>query len=204
MPLVLTQSGGDSSYGGVMMSIDDYQLGLKSGRFAGQLISAELDGLADVIILDYPDLPYLVQRADGLEDGVLESAPDAKIVGRYLGAVDSFAYNTVSNLLDDGVIFDVVVSINDAGTYGAIQALEEAGFESDQVIIIGIDAEQLAREYIREGNFMRGSVDLDRVTQTLATANSMIKLLSGGTIPEIIVVETGDVVTKEMLLAGEK
>ena len=41
------------------------------------IIRDEMGGHADVIILDYPDLDYLVTRANGLEDGVLEFAPEA-------------------------------------------------------------------------------------------------------------------------------
>jgi ABC-type sugar transport system substrate-binding protein len=183
------------------MGADDYLLGLRPGQFAGRLIRDELDGRAEVILLDYPDLPQIVRRADGLEDGLLEFAPDAHIVGRFKGATADFAYESVSELLEDGVIFNVIVSINDAGSFGAIDALDDADYEPDQVIVVSVDAEELAKEYIREEYFMHGSVALDRSQQTQAATNSMIKLLAGGTLPEIILTAPGDMVTRETLAA---
>jgi serine/threonine protein kinase/DNA-binding LacI/PurR family transcriptional regulator len=200
IPLVLTHAG-DHNYGGVAMGADDYLLGLRPGQFAGRLIRDELDGRAEVILLDYPDLPQIVRRADGLEDGLLEFAPDAHIVGRFKGATADFAYESVSELLEDGVIFNVIVSINDAGSFGAIDALDDADYEPDQVIVVSVDAEELAKEYIREEYFMHGSVALDRSQQTQAATNSMIKLLAGGTLPEIILTAPGDMVTRETLAA---
>src|SRR5262249_21328796 len=85
LPLVMLTSG-DINYGGVLVAGDDYLLGESAGRAAGEIIRDEMGGHADVIILDYPSLPYLVTRANGLQDGLLQVAPQAHIVGRYLGA----------------------------------------------------------------------------------------------------------------------
>ena len=53
---------------------------------------------------------------------------------------------------------NVVVSINDAGAYGALQALEAAGKGPEDVIVVGIDAEEQALQYLEEGYFFRGTV----------------------------------------------
>ena len=128
MPLVMMTSEAET-FGGVLIAGDDYLMGLEAGRAAGQIIRDEMGGHADVIILDYPDLEYLVTRADGLEAGVLEVAPEAHIVGRYLGATADNGQQSVSNLIAEGVHFDVILSINDAGSYGAIAAMEAADFD---------------------------------------------------------------------------
>ena len=140
MPLV-QMSSNSASYGGVLIGGDDYLMGLEAGRAAGRMIRDEMDGTADVIILDYPDLDILIRRADGLQDGVLEFAPQAHIIGRYLGATQENAQNSVSKLLRDNVSFNVILSINDAGSYGAIQAMEAADIDPSSVIISSVDAE---------------------------------------------------------------
>lgn len=197
-PLVMLTASMDS-YGGVRLAGDEYQMGLTAGRFAGEIIRSEMDGQARVIILDYPDLPSLITRANGLEAGVLELAPDAEIVGRYRGATREFGYESVRDLIDQGVEFDVIVSINDAGAFGAVSAMEESDIASDSVMISSIDAEALAREYIRSGYFFRGSVDVGREQFSVAAVDAMVELLAGSTLPETLLVPPGNVITREAL-----
>lgn len=198
IPLVL-MSQNLPSHGGVLLVGNEYLMGYKPGELAGEIIAEEMDGKADVIVLDYPDLPNLVVRADGLEEGVLAEAPGANIIGRYKGATPDFARESVSDLIEDGVHFDVIISINDAGSFGAIQAMEAADITADEVIITSVDAEQLARRYIRDGYYMRGSVDIGREEFSHAAIDAIAKQLAGGTLPERILVPPGDVITAAWL-----
>lgn len=195
-PLVSTESP-ENSYGGVTTGILNFDMGLVAGRFAGDLIRNELDGTARVIILDYPDLPTIVERADGLEAGIKERAPNAEIIGRYRGATREFAYDSVSRLLNEGVTFDVIASINDAGSYGAIDALQEAGIAPDEVLISSIDAEQLAQEYIKKGFFIRGSLQVARRATAQVLVDVMVQMLAGASVPEKINIPPGVMFTGE-------
>jgi serine/threonine protein kinase/DNA-binding LacI/PurR family transcriptional regulator len=198
MPLVLLSSD-MPSYGGVLLEGDDFSMGLAPGRFAGQIIRDEVGGKANVIILDYPDLPYLVQRANGLEEGLRELAPQAKVIGRYKGATRDFGKASVSKLIADGVKFNVILSINDAGSFGAIDALEAAGITPDQVFIASVDAEALARQYIQQGRYIRGSLETGRTQVSQAAVNVAIKLLAGANVPERYLIPPGEIVTKDVL-----
>ena len=200
IPLVL-MSDPENKYGGVALAArdSDWRMGLKTGRWAGQTIRDTMDGQAEVIILDFPDMATIVERANGLESGILEYAPEANIIGRYLGGTRENAYDSVSRLLDDGVRFDVIASINDAGSFGAIQALEEAEIGPDAVMIASIDAEFQAQQYIRDDYYIRATLSLDRQATARDTVNVMVRLLGGGEVPEIILQQLGDMVTKETL-----
>jgi ribose transport system substrate-binding protein len=160
-----------------------------------------MNGKAEVIILDYPDLPIIVTRAKGLEDGLREYAPEAHVIGRYKGGTREFAEASVDRLIKQGVTFNVILSINDAGSFGAIAAMEKAQIAPDSVIISSVDAEALARDYIRKGYFMRGSVAIDREEFSRTAINVMVKLLAGSTLPETFVVPPGDVLTRDALAA---
>lgn len=201
LPLVFNASD-IPSYGGVLVGGDNYLLGLEPGRYAGKLITEEMGGKANVVILDYPDLDYIVSRANGLQDGVLEFAPEVHIVGRYTGATQELGQASIKQLIDDGVAFDVILSINDAGSYGAIAAMEEAGISPDEVAVISIDAEALAQQYIRDGHFIRASVQSAREETAQTLLNAAIKLLAGSTVPELFQVPPGEIVTKEVLKTG--
>ncbi|MEZ4667607.1 MAG: protein kinase [Anaerolineae bacterium] len=198
IPLVF-QADHINSYGGVLVGGDPYLLGLTPGEFAGNLVQDEMDGKADVIILDFPDREDIVTRANGLEDGLKNYAPDAHIIGRFKGGTREFGKASVEQLLKDGIKFDVILSINDAGAFGAIEAMEEANIKPDAVRVISIDAEPLALEYIRKQYFMRGSVQSTREEMAWALVNSIVQLLAGNTIPETIMVPPGAMVSKETL-----
>ncbi|MCU0481099.1 MAG: bifunctional serine/threonine-protein kinase/ABC transporter substrate-binding protein, partial [Anaerolineae bacterium] len=119
IPLTLYAGNAEGfGYGGIVTVGDDYELGYKPGQFAGQIIADELNGEANVVILDYPDLPAIVERADGLEAGVLSIAPNATIIGRYLGGTEDFGRASIAELVSAQVEIDVIVSINDAGSLG--------------------------------------------------------------------------------------
>lgn len=185
------------SYGGVKLGGDNYLLGYNPGLYAGEIVRDELDGKANVLVLDFPDLVDIVVRATGMEEGLLENAPDAQIVGHYKGGTREFAQESIAQAIADGVEFDVILSINDAGTFGAINALEAAGIPDDAVMIFSVDAETLAREYIQEGHYIRASVETGRRESAEASVNAMVKLLAGATIPEIIRTEPGQLITQD-------
>ena len=193
MPLISMVSSAPS-YGGVLVSGDDYLMGLEAGRAAGQIVQEEMDGQAQAIVLDFPDLEPLVTRANGLEDGLHEIAPEAQIIGRYLGATAANSEQSVRRLIEQGVEFNVVLSINDAGAYGAIAAMEAAGFDPSSVVVTSVDAESVARQYIRDGYFMRASVDVGRQLFAQTAVSAMVKLLAGATVPEVYLVPPGQVI----------
>lgn len=191
------------SYGGVLVAGDNYELGLEPGELAGQIIKNEMGGSADVVILDYPTLPDMVLRADGIEAGVKKLAPDARIIGRFLGGTRQNGEASVEQLIRDGTHFDVIVSINDAGAFGAIDAMKAAGFAPDSVAIVSVDAELLAQQYIADGYFMRGSVQASRIETAHALMNAMVKLLAGGSLPEMVIVPPGKMITRDTLTSRE-
>lgn len=195
IPLVF-MSEPNTTYSGVFLAGDDYLMGVEAGRAAGRIIADEMNGQARVIILDYPDMPQIISRANGMQDGLLEFAPAARVIGRYLGAIRDNGYNSVKRLLDEGVEFNVILSINDAGSRGAIDALEEAGVDPASVIISSVDAEAFAREYIQEGYFIRASVDVGREQFSQTAIDAMVKLLAGATLPETFLVPPGGVITQ--------
>ncbi len=197
-PLVIF-SDQPPSYGGVLIGGDNYLIGLDPGRFAGEIIRDEMGGKADVIILDYPAIESIVARANGLEDGVKEFAPDANIIGRYTGGTVDDGKASVAKLIEEGVKFNVIVSINDAGSLGAIQAMQDAGWDCNSVTVVSLDAEALAQQYIREGCFMRGSVENSRKNPAQTMVDAMVQILAGSDIAETIIIPPGPIITKELL-----
>jgi len=190
----------DSTYGGVLINWDNPAIGRAAGTFAGELIQDEMGGEANVLILDFPALPGIVERANAMQAALLETAPDADIVARVSGeSVREVAYQVVRELINEGVGFDVILSINDAGALGAINAMEQAGFEPESVAVIGVNGEALAVEYIQQGHFMRATVPQDIETNVEGSLRATIKLLAGGSVPETILIPPNEIITRETL-----
>jgi ABC-type sugar transport system substrate-binding protein len=198
VPLVFFVTQIDS-YGGVLIGSDttDYAMGFAAGRALGEIVLRERGGRANVVILDFPSMQIIVERANGLEEGMKSVAPEVNIIGRYIGGTRENGAASIEALLLREEPFDAILSINDAGAYGAIEALERAGVAPDAVLIASVDAEPQARQYIERGYYMRASVAVGREQFSRAAVDVLVRMLAGATVPEVIVAPPGDIVTIE-------
>jgi len=182
---------------GVFVYTSNYDIGYAAGRAAGAYADRNVFQ-PRAVILDFPDLETIVQRADGLEDGFLDAAPDAEVVGRWLGATQVNGEASLAALLEEEVDFNVILSINDAGAYGAIEELDRAGISPDDVHIFSVDAEQIARNYIDDGYYMRGSLTVGREAGSTAMVNAAVSLLGGQDVPQNIEAQPGALYPMEL------
>jgi ribose transport system substrate-binding protein len=181
---MLQYAGRDLAVNGIGISIEDADLGCAAGEIAGGFIVKEKGGQATVALLDYPSLPNVVERANQIEACLKQTAPDAKIVGRYLGGTPENGLASLENALQAQPDIDVVVSINDAGAFGAIKALEAAGKDPQTTIVVGIDADAQAKDLIKQGKFYRGTVDTSPALTGEMVVNAAVKLLAGSSAPK--------------------
>ena len=195
---IVQVAGRESVTNGIGISIDDADLGRAAGEYAAKLINEEMGGKANIAILDFPDLPNCVIRANNIEAALKEKVPQATILGRYLGAWQENGLKSMESALQAHPDINVVVSINDAGAYGAMQALETAKKDPAKTIIVGIDAEKKALELIRKGGMFRGTVYTQPVETGWLAAEGVVKLLSGSPVPKEVKVPV-KVITKEDL-----
>jgi serine/threonine protein kinase/DNA-binding LacI/PurR family transcriptional regulator len=195
IPLVLPDV--PDPYGGAVMFTDNYEIGFVPGKYAGELIRDDLGGSARVVILELTENQMVTRRADGMLTGMLSVAPEVAIVARVRGATREWGRESVEQLLADGVEFDVILSINDAGTFGAIDALEAARIPYDDVLIASVDAEQLARQYIRDGKYLRGSLEIGRREFAQGAIDLMVKMLAGATVPQLVEIPAGQMITRQ-------
>jgi ribose transport system substrate-binding protein len=186
--ILIIQYGGDAlQVNGVTVGGDEnVALGCAAGEIAGDLIAKEKGGQATVAILDYPALPQIVVRADNIEKCLKTRAAGAALVGRYQGGTTDNGLASMQAALKAHPDIDVVVSINDAGAYGALSALQTAGKDPKRTIIVGIDGETYAKELIRKGDFYRGSVDTSPSTTGRLVIDAAVKLLASATIPRSV------------------
>jgi ABC-type sugar transport system substrate-binding protein len=186
---------------GVKQDSSSSEIGLVVGRLAAQNFMDEGWDEARVVVFSYPGFPATEARSNAMEEGFREEVPEATFLERVPGYTQDAAYASTKQLLDAGADFNVILSINDAGAYGAIQALDEAGLAPDSVIIVSANAESFAQELIRQGRFLRGTVALNREESSQIAVDATVKMLAGSAVPEIVSYPPGDVYTKEVLEA---
>lgn len=167
----------------------DQEMGTLVGQYTAQLINQELGGQANVMILDYPDLPSLVTRANAMRDALLAGAPNAKIVGNWKGATSQFGQDSTAVALKQYPNINVIMSINDAGAFGAVNALKAAQIDPKSVMIISVDADPNALIMIRQGEFFRGSVTTSPTTAGKLAVDAVVKMAAGSIVPKQILSE---------------
>ncbi|GAB4547933.1 MAG: hypothetical protein OHK0023_10040 [Anaerolineae bacterium] len=191
---------GERTYGklSASLSLTNERMGTAVGEYAAEIVQRELDGVAKVAILDYPDLPQVVTRADAMETVLKSLVPKVEVVGRWLGGLPENGEASMKDILEKHPDINVIMSINDAGALGAVRALRAAGKRGDEVIIISVDAESEARRLMRSGEYFRASLDNDPVGSGRFAVDVLVNLLSGKAVPRKILMN-GVMITPDVL-----
>lgn len=201
IPVVFTAPVSEG-YGAVMIEPDNHFMGLQVGRAAGEYIAETLDGEAAVIVIGYSQLQASRTRMDAMGSALLEVAPRARIIRTYEAGVSrDSGYAAARRAIEEGIVFDVILSLSDATSFGIISALEEAGVARDAVAVFSVNAEPAALELIRDGRYMRGTLQVASEDIAHLSANALVRLLASATLPEYIVLPQGTMLTAEVLEA---
>jgi ABC-type sugar transport system substrate-binding protein len=188
---------------GVKLDSSSRDIGLVVGRLAGQTFTESHTDLAKVVVLTRLGMPAGDNRADGMETGFRGIVPDATFLGRYMGTTEAEGAEAIRTLIENGTEFNVILALNDVGSYGAIQALQDADFDPASVIIVSANGESYAQELIREGTFLRGTVALNREEASQIAVDATVKMLAGSEVPETIAYPPGEILTREVLQARD-
>lgn len=169
------------------ISLIEREYGLVGGRIAGQWIKDKLNGEAEVAILSFPEMQALMDRTQGLIDGVLEIAPKAKIVSEQSANTPERGMKAAETIMQSNPNVKVIVGHNDAGALGAMEAVKAMGKDSDDFCIVGLDAtpEAIAKMKL-PGSIYRGTVDIDPYGTGGLIVDTSVKVLETGPISEMV------------------
>ncbi len=182
--------------GGVALTIGNADMGKAAGDYAATLVNKEMGGKAFVAVLGYPDRADITERANAMENALKAGAPGVTIVGHWTGGTTEFGEASMQKAFADHPEINVILSINDAGSYGAVKVLQALSREPAKVMIFSVDAETEAKNMIRNGQYFRGSVDTSPVTVGRLAVDAIVKMIAGGKVPEKIALPLR-VVTKD-------
>ncbi len=162
---------------GFSVAIDDKDLGTVAGEAAAQIAQAQK--ATQIALLDFPSQPNVVIRADAMAAAIKAGAPKAQIVARVTGGTQAAGQSASETLLQKYPKLDGIVSINDAGAYGAVQAFKGAGRTGKDAFVVGCDAESKARQQIASGGIFKATVDTQPTLTGQASVDLIGKLLAG-------------------------
>jgi len=167
------------------------------GMIAGGYIINALGGEGEIAILEgIPGHETGDARLNGFYKA-LEGKNDIMIVATQTANWErDQGFNVFQNILQSYPSVRALFSCNDMMALGAIEAITAAG-KTGQIIVVGFDAIQDARDAIREGK-MHGSIAQHPYDMGRFAIENAKKLIDGQEIPSYIPVKI-DLVTKDKL-----
>jgi ABC-type sugar transport system substrate-binding protein len=186
-----------------MLETDNTAVGRLAGEFLGSALAASSTRNPDhtqLVILEAPDTAYSNDRVDGFLATLRTRAPGIDIAARIPGGAQrASSLEAITNYLQTTEPPDAIFSVTDSGAYGAIRALSAAGIAPESVIIVSVNAESLALDEIYNGHYLRASVDIRRESGSRGAVDAIVKMLGGGTLPEILMIPSARVISRSSL-----
>ncbi|MEQ1768889.1 MAG: sugar ABC transporter substrate-binding protein [Devosia sp.] len=172
----------------VSIGISDHEFGYQEGLLAGPILKEKKPGMAKykVAILNADSLgPNLLDRKKGLTDGLTKAGVEFEVVSDVEAWAEDTALSAVETLLQAHPDVDLILTVNDPGSLGALNAVEAAGNTSTIVMGLGIDKRIL--QGVLDGTFP-GSVSPAPIETGRALAAVSFALNRGDTVPANVVV----------------
>lgn len=187
-------------YNAVMLEPDNRLIGLQVGREAGRYLESTLDRVGNVVVIGDMPLAWSATRLNGMLEGLREISPDVQILARYDASPDEQSgYRAMLRALEEHSAFDVVLSLTDAISIGAIRALEEAGVSPSEVALFSVNGDAEAQQYILDGHYLRATLQISAQELAQMSADALMRLLGDGTLPQSILLSQGTLLTREIL-----
>ena len=161
----------------------EHDMGVTLGRQAGEWAKANIpEGeTLELAILNYDILPQVIQRREGIVDGIAEVFGDNyEVVGTVTAGDPISGSEAAENWLQAHPDLDMIVGINDGGALGAYQAVIAADKDDPATFFVGgIDATDQALAAIMDGGSYQATVDQQPSEMGALTVRTLVKAIQG-------------------------
>lgn len=155
IPVIITDRGinvEDSSAYVTFIGSDFIEEGKAAGRFLAKYFVDEDQPVRIIELRGTENSSPALGRSDGFLTVINDHSNMSIIYSVDGDFMSSRGEEIMKDVLKLGLEFDVVYSHNDSMTYGVIKALEEAGYNpGDDIVIISVDGEQRSIDLLKEG-----------------------------------------------------
>lgn len=160
--------------------LDQHYSGARIGEFAGRWISDNCGGSAEVGVLGNSNDPWLQIRTQGLKDGLLKAAPNARIVGEVHGHSIELGASGAANLLKAHPDIRVLLAHADDPGFGCYTAATEAGkSNARQFCVASCDGTRLVMDKVAEGGIYQATWSYLFPFSATAFMRDMVRCLRG-------------------------
>lgn len=171
----------------VFVTVPDYDYGYAGGTLAGKWMKQHLSGSVEVAIIDHPQLQQLIERSSGLEKGIMEQYPDAKIVAHQDAATAEQGMKAAETIMQAHPNVKIISCINDDIALGAMEAVKSMNKASDDFGIFGLDATPHALSTLKENGIFRGTINSQPDQTGKKILDNAVKLAKNESISDKIV-----------------
>jgi ribose transport system substrate-binding protein len=182
---VFTFDGGtqDNAETTSFIGMDNYDAGQKAGNWVKEYVTNNLNGNANVVIIDFPQSAVVVgNRVKGFEEA-LKDMPGVKIVAKQDGKASRTDSMTVmENIIQANEKIDVVFGINDDSMFGAVSALEAANRTNVVAISVGW-SQELFTKLENKDSFVKASAVQNPYNMGATTVNTIKQYFDTGSAP---------------------
>ncbi|MGJ8656916.1 MAG: sugar ABC transporter substrate-binding protein [Akkermansiaceae bacterium] len=148
--------------------INNYDLGFAVGKEAADFINAKHGGKTEVAILNYPQLPILLERGNGIREAINKFAPEATIVAETSAINPKEGITKMETIFQSNPNVKIVACIGGGGSVGANEAAKAGGKLADDFGIFAVDATKPELSAIKNNEGVRMSVIVTGTDQDVA------------------------------------
>ena len=160
-------------------SLDEYGIGYAIGSAAAEWINTEQDGQGKALILAQDDVEAVIRRGDGIQDGIMDNAPDAEVVARQNASSTDLGMKVTESVLLAQPDVNVICACDDYTAIGAYEAVSAMSEIAENFYIGGCDATDEGKEKMKEeGSVYRSSCNLFPYEAGEDLAEAMYKYLT--------------------------
>lgn len=157
------------------------------GKLAAKAMMEVLENKGKVAIIDNPEVESVLSRTRGFRNGLKEANSNIEVIGAWPGqGTKDESFKVALDILTAYKDLDGIFAINDPAALGAYAALEKKNL-TDEVVIVGFDAQPEARQAILEGKIYADPVQFPKQIGR-KTIETIVKYLEGEEIPPQILI----------------
>jgi len=174
---------------------------VEGGRIAGEHIVKKLEGQGKVAVLEgIPGHETGDARLKGFHQAVDHESGIEIVVSQTANWERDQGFNVFQNILQSNPEVQALFACNDMMALGAIEAVAAAR-KSGEIIVVGFDAVEDARESIQKGE-MEGSIAQYPSAMGKLAVETAVDIINGQTVSEFISTKI-ELITKEKLMMNE-
>ncbi len=174
---------------------------VEGGRIAGEYIVKKLEGQGKVAVLEgIPGHETGDARLKGFHQAVDHESGIEIVVSQTANWERDQGFNVFQNILQSNPEVQALFACNDMMALGAIEAIAAAR-KSGEIIVVGFDAVEDARESIQKGE-MEGSIAQYPSAMGKLAVETAVDIINGQTVSEFISTKI-ELITKEKLTMNE-